>query len=413
MGRALRRKAFTLLELIITIVVVSVLALVAVPLYKSVTDHARDGAARQTVAAIGRDASTLVSFQDGTTMTDALTTAITEAHNTPTTGAPTATSIAWAVNGTTGGLATLASPGKICYAHIPVGASVTTWCDAAGAVGAVGAANRAATNTGPAAPLAGPARAVWVWTQPDVATLVAFAAAHQVDELYVAVGWSTPAGPAATWYTTLRDQAHAAGLRVDALGGDPSWADPADDGWAVTDWTTRMAGTGLFDGVHLDIEPYIDATLWAPANQAATAAALTQALGSAAAAAGAAGGVPVSADVPFWYDQIDGGGGHTLLEQVVANTAGITVMAYRDTVTGGNGVLDLVGEELDAARAAGKQVRVGLETSDTGTDNLDFSAEGATALATAADQIDTALGGDPAYAGIAVHHYTSWSTMAP
>jgi len=59
------KKAFTLLELIVVVVVLGILALVAVPSFKGVIDNTRGSVAEQTARSIARDANALAAFNTG------------------------------------------------------------------------------------------------------------------------------------------------------------------------------------------------------------------------------------------------------------------------------------------------------------------------------------------------------------
>jgi type IV pilus assembly protein PilA len=59
------RKAFTLLELIVVVVVLGILALVAVPSFTGVINNSRGSVAENTAASIARDANALAAFNSG------------------------------------------------------------------------------------------------------------------------------------------------------------------------------------------------------------------------------------------------------------------------------------------------------------------------------------------------------------
>lgn len=61
------RKAFTLLELIVVVVVLGILALIAIPTFRTVIDNSAQSAADQTAGAIARNANALAAFAGGGT----------------------------------------------------------------------------------------------------------------------------------------------------------------------------------------------------------------------------------------------------------------------------------------------------------------------------------------------------------
>ncbi|RZS89863.1 hypothetical protein EV189_1639 [Motilibacter rhizosphaerae] len=245
-----------------------------------------------------------------------------------------------------------------------------------------------------------PGRAMWLWTRDDPATVVAFARAHGVTELYAAVPPALATSPALPWARRLSAKAHAAGLRVAALGGDPGWlADPA----GARAWMTAATATGLFDGVHVDVEPYL-LPGW-DSDRAGTVAAYLALLGS----LHAASPLPLTADVPFWLDGVDAGrAGPRLDVAVLARVDGVVVMSYRTTAAG---VLAVGAATLAAAASAGKPARLALETNATGEGGTSLAGRSAAELAGIAAAVDAGAAGSAAYAGIAVEDYRGWAAL--
>ena len=99
---------------------------------------------------------------------------------------------------------------------------------------------------------ADPARTVatWLWqASADIREIVAFVTARKLGEVYVAVPLSGVDDRVASLTTALR----AKGIAVSCLGGDPMWTVDHD---TALNWAFRAMADAVFDGVHLDVEPW-------------------------------------------------------------------------------------------------------------------------------------------------------------
>lgn len=265
-------------------------------------------------------------------------------------------------------------------------------------------------TTTPTAPTTSPTpagpRATWVWGRPSTSTLVSFATGEGVRDLFVSVPWRVTTQPTEmTWLRDLRTRATAAGIRVHALGSETSWID--DHASALT-WQREALSTGLFDGVHLDVEPWLH-----PDWSGDRTALLRRYLGLLAAAAGDTA-ARVEADISFWLDQhvVDG---QRVDEAVLARVDAVTVMTYRDTATGEDSIAALGEAALAAADRAGKPARLAVETHHLGTDPVaekqTFAGATRAVLTTAMAAVDAAVRHHPSYAGIAVHDVAGWQAL--
>jgi hypothetical protein len=275
----------------------------------------------------------------------------------------------------------------------------------AGFASAVPAAAMAAPAARPAAPAkrvavpATPGRAMWIWSPRDAAAITDWATGHGVGELFAYV---SPA-PDATELASLRDlsiRAHAAGIRLAALGGEPGWATSPD---TVRAWRTRITASRLFDGVHLDVEPYL-LSAWT-GNRSSVVASYLAMLD----AARAAGPERLEVDVPFWYGTIALADGRTLADAVLPRVDAVTVMSYRDSA---DGMSSVGADMLGRAGRAGKPVRLAAETrplADCGY--CTFAQAGSRALQRALTDVDTASAKYPTYAGVAVHDFDGWRRL--
>jgi hypothetical protein len=242
-------------------------------------------------------------------------------------------------------------------------------------------------------------RAMWLWTTADPASVVEWATAHGVHEILAHV----PPRPDLAWARDLRARSAAAGIKLSALGGDPAWV---RDHAAALAWLRTVDGTGLFDAVHVDVEPHA-LPAWR-SDQVGTAKAYLSLLAKLAAATA----LPLEADVAFWYGQIVWSKRTNLATEILARVDAVTVMSYRDTATGPNSILDVGADFLRRGAAAGRPVRLGAETMRLADcAYCTFAEVGTASLDAALTAVDAAGAGFPAYAGIAVHHYDSWRAL--
>lgn len=257
-----------------------------------------------------------------------------------------------------------------------------------------------------AAQASAPGKAMWVWTQPAAKTLVTFARNRGVTDLYLAVPLDLPRSPALSWVRSVHKAARGTGIQLHALGGDPGWIDEPGVGAA---WARAAVSTGLFAGVEIDVEPWLN-----PAWDTDRAGVVDRYLATLDEVV-AASSVPVGADIAFWLHTVTTRDGARLDTAVLSRVARVTIMAYRDTVTGADSITDISATTLSAGEAMGVPVRLGVETRYLGEGAVaakqTFHGQPVGDLTRALAEVDALLAGSPAYAGTAVHDYEGWSAL--
>lgn len=244
-------------------------------------------------------------------------------------------------------------------------------------------------------------RAMWVWHAPSGA-IIDFAVSRGVTDLYLHAppGFSTD-----PVFDGFLADARAVGLDVHAMAGDPAWAADADP-WIA--WVEEVVEHGGFDGVVFDVEPYLHPD-WGTSKQTRLIRTFLRGLRDAGRQADE---LPVLAAVPFWFDEVDYRR-TTVLERVLTHTDGIVVMAYRDQAEGVDGIIDLASTEAALAADKGRDFVIGVETGVVGLDKITFAEEGEAAMEAELALVEQAFSSTPGYSGIAVHHYGSYTTLAP
>jgi hypothetical protein len=261
-----------------------------------------------------------------------------------------------------------------------------------------------ASSAGSAGLTAMPAgtRAMWLWGDQPAADVVTWAASRGVSEIFVYVAPSVLTNGDLGRLQEMKQRADARRIRLNALGGDSAWT--ADHAAALA-WQRTVVTTGLFAGIHLDVEPYLTDG-WTTDLQATEASYLTLLDRLRAGST-----LPVEADVPFWFGQYRVGR-KSLADEVLKRVKAVTVMSYRDTGTGPNSMLAVSQDWLARGAAAGKRVRLAAETNPLPDCRYcTFAEEGATRLTRELTKVDAATRRTAAFGGIAVHRYGTWRSL--
>ncbi len=174
-------------------------------------------------------------------------------------------------------------------------------------------------------------RSLYVWTgaiadgKPEAgAKLLEFCAEKKVTRLYLMVAWKQT-DPLRSFVRS----AHAVRVQVHAMHpGDMSeWLDAFPEKFdhkVIVDWVSGVVKEGIYDGIHLDIEPH-STPAWR-ADRQKLAAGYVELLKLCKAAAGK---VPLSAAVPdTWHREDLKVGGRVLIECVQDVVDWVSVMSY-------------------------------------------------------------------------------------
>lgn len=265
----------------------------------------------------------------------------------------------------------------------------------------------------PEPPEPGKATALWVWDNSEHDSVLALARRQRVTTLLVSVNANIHhRHEERADVVRLVASAHLAGLRVEAVGGAPEWGTRAT--WVLHNWLRPTLAAAPFDAVQLDVEPYLDPSWNLDRTTAVNnyLALLRNVRRNSP--------VPVHAAIPFWFDQVPGGTGKSLARRVAALLPEVTIMAYRSSIEGPNGLLTLADGTLREVAAAGGKALVGIEThpldGDPHAHIITFANLSAQAVEDALDVLrirftDRGAPGSVAFAGVAVHDASSWTLL--
>ena len=249
-------------------------------------------------------------------------------------------------------------------------------------------------------------RATWVWDRPHPRDLVSWVRGRGVTELFVAVR-AGPQSPAElAWLRSVVERAHAHGMSVAALGGDKGWVDDTAPALA---WLRAVSAMRLFDGVHLDVEVW-DHDEWEerPGELGSAFVELLRQLREATP-------LRLEADIAFHLHTVSTSPGESLESAVMRVVDAVTVLSYRNTVSGPDSITDVARSAVTAASRRGVPCRLAVETKDLGPDPVarkqTFHGLGQDALDRALTEVDRRLADVAAYRGVAVHDVEHWRRL--
>jgi hypothetical protein len=104
--------------------------------------------------------------------------------------------------------------------------------------------------------------------------------------------------------------------------------------------------------------------------------------------------------------------GDSLEAAVLQLVDAVTVLSYRNFVTGADSIIDISASARTEAQRLSVPCRLAVETKYLGDDAVSrkqtFHGLGKRALNDALSRVDGILGNDSTYAGVAVHDYEHW-----
>lgn len=187
----------------------------------------------------------------------------------------------------------------------------------------------------------------------------------------------------------------------------------------VINFNLSSSPSEQFDGVNVDIEPYIMPEFRSekPSLQLQYLDILQKMIDR----RDKAGiDLPFGPAIPRWFDSSDvasditwNGETKWLSQHVQDMSDYISIMDYRDQAEGGPGIIPQAQGEIDYANQIGKpkSVVIGVETLDIANsgdpETITFREEGRAYMESELDKVYAAFNDNPAFAGIAMHHYDS------
>lgn len=220
----------------------------------------------------------------------------------------------------------------------------------------------------------------WFWNPwlivEDKDSILNFMQENGYTEVYLQIDISLDT----RYYRDFISSAAASGIKVFALSGNYQWIwqNKREEFYNFIKWVESynlsVAENEKFQGIHLDIEPYLTFE-W---NTNRDLAILSyQNLVEDAVLQAARFNLPVVFDIPFWFDEIyfsNSYGTGNLAQWVISKASWTNIMAYRDS---SQEIISISKNETDYARNLGKRLVISVETqSSSEGDNVTFFEEG-------------------------------------
>jgi hypothetical protein len=185
-----------------------------------------------------------------------------------------------------------------------------------------------------------------------------------------------------------------------AMGGDPSWApNPA----VAVAWAGEVLGSGLFSGVHLELEPW-----QLPAWDTARAATIAQTVAEVSDVRARLAAMPLGLSLPWWLYQYATADGTPLDIALMAHADTAAVVTFFDNT----GQIASFGAHEQAELASvGKPAGLAVETNDVLPSWITFAGTSQATFGQVLDQIDAANASRTGYLGVAVEDYTGWAAL--
>lgn len=261
-----------------------------------------------------------------------------------------------------------------------------------------------------------PRKATWIWQthliQDAGEELLSFSRQEGINLIYLQIDRQMSSGT----YEAFIRRAHEDQIAVHALGGDPRWAltEHVDDMLGLADWVNdynnKAGDDARFDGIHLDIEPYV-LQQW-ETDQATVIASWEQNLNMFLGRVSGRG-LELGIDIPFWFDSYTLANGQSLNEWLITTFDHVTIMAYRNEVESEHGILDLTRDELELADRLGKHIMIGVNAKEMpGEPHTSFYGQTKEQMNQKLDHLAVALGSYASFTGIAIHDIRNWQSMA-
>lgn len=262
--------------------------------------------------------------------------------------------------------------------------------------------------------------ATWLWNTQEIVNnsdkILNFLASKNVQVLYLQVNYDLNFNV----YKKFIEKASNKNISVQALDGGADWVFPKGQPMQKQffDWLIKYQNSSSqkqkFQGVHFDVEPYLNAEYAASPNKVLEGYQdfLISSINKSNALK-----IPINIDIPFWFDEVKYStkyGNGVMLDWVLKNVKNVVIMAYRNNALGDNGIIKLINNEMVLAKKYKASVTVAVETQKSTEGNyLSFFETGQAAMKNQLAKVYSYYKTYPSLKGFAAHDLNNWMLLKP
>ncbi|MDS0525678.1 hypothetical protein NNC19_08310 [Clostridium sp. SHJSY1] len=258
----------------------------------------------------------------------------------------------------------------------------------------------------------------WLWNTNEIINnsdnIIDFLSENKVKTLYLQIDYNLDYDH----YNNFINKAYENNIIVEALDGSPAWVSP--DGtllqnnffhW-LNDYQKNSPINARFKGVHLDVEPYGYDEY--NINQDEVISRFQDCLLKSKDICNQLN-LNLAIDIPFWFNEVEFNtsyGNGNLAEWIFKNIKSISIMSYRDTANGDNGIIKITKNEINLAKRYNVKSTLAIETTDVndGT-HLTFFDQGQNYMYKELNKVYLNYKTNSSFNGFSIHSLESWINM--
>jgi hypothetical protein len=255
----------------------------------------------------------------------------------------------------------------------------------------------------------------WLWNTSEIVTnsdkVISFLVENNVKVVYLQVDYTLKN----EYYNLFIDKAGEKNIAVYALEGSSNWVSSDGAKYRINffNWLTKYqessSKTQRFQGVHLDVEPYLNDKYGENPNEVLEK---YQEYLLKSKSSSIKLNLEFSIDIPFWFHEVtykNKYGKGNVAEWIFKNIKAVTIMAYRDTATG---IINVSQTQMNLCAKYNVKATIAVETGKSNEGNvITFYEEGKTTMYNQLNIVCNNYIKNNAFDGVAIHYLYSWMEM--